>query len=65
MMGGMWAYESLTFGGYWAWDPVANAYYWHRFFSHQADLNFDKQVNNRDKDSFWYPNNGKGTNVPQ
>jgi cytochrome c-type biogenesis protein CcmF len=25
MMGGMWAYESLTFGGYWAWDPVENA----------------------------------------
>jgi maltose alpha-D-glucosyltransferase/alpha-amylase len=25
----------------WAWDPVAKAYYWHRFFSHQPDLNFD------------------------
>jgi maltose alpha-D-glucosyltransferase/alpha-amylase len=25
----------------WSWDPVANAYYWHRFFSHQPDLNFD------------------------
>ena len=25
----------------WAWDGVANAYYWHRFFSHQPDLNFD------------------------
>ena len=25
----------------WAWDPVAGAYYWHRFFSHQPDLNFD------------------------
>lgn len=25
----------------WTWDPVANAYYWHRFFSHQPDLNFD------------------------
>jgi maltose alpha-D-glucosyltransferase/alpha-amylase len=24
----------------WAWDPVAGAYYWHRFFSHQPDLNF-------------------------
>lgn len=24
----------------WAWDEVANAYYWHRFFSHQPDLNF-------------------------
>jgi cytochrome c-type biogenesis protein CcmF len=25
MMGGRWAYESLSFGGYWAWDPVENA----------------------------------------
>jgi maltose alpha-D-glucosyltransferase/alpha-amylase len=25
----------------WAWDPVAKAYYWHRFFTHQPDLNFD------------------------
>lgn len=25
IMGGFWAYESLTFGGYWAWDPVENA----------------------------------------
>ncbi len=25
----------------WAWDPVAKSYYWHRFFSHQPDLNFD------------------------
>jgi maltose alpha-D-glucosyltransferase/alpha-amylase len=25
----------------WAWDPVAGAYYWHRFFDHQPDLNFD------------------------
>jgi maltose alpha-D-glucosyltransferase / alpha-amylase len=25
----------------WAWDPEANAYYWHRFYSHQPDLNFD------------------------
>jgi len=25
----------------WSWDPVAQAYYWHRFFSHQPDLNFD------------------------
>ena len=24
----------------WHWDPVANAYYWHRFFSHQPDLNY-------------------------
>jgi len=25
----------------WAWDPEAGAYYWHRFFSHQPDLNYD------------------------
>jgi maltose alpha-D-glucosyltransferase/alpha-amylase len=25
----------------WAWDPVAGQYVWHRFFSHQPDLNFD------------------------
>jgi maltose alpha-D-glucosyltransferase/alpha-amylase len=25
----------------WTWDAVANAYYWHRFFSHQPDLNYD------------------------
>lgn len=25
----------------WAWDPVAQQYYWHRFFAHQPDLNFD------------------------
>jgi trehalose synthase len=25
----------------WAWDPVAQAYFWHRFYSHQPDLNFD------------------------
>jgi maltose alpha-D-glucosyltransferase/alpha-amylase len=24
----------------WAWDPDAGAYYWHRFFSHQPDLNY-------------------------
>ncbi|MCH2044892.1 MAG: cytochrome c biogenesis protein CcsA [Saprospiraceae bacterium] len=25
LMGGVWAYEALSFGGYWAWDPVENA----------------------------------------
>jgi len=25
----------------WTWDPVAGAYYWHRFFHHQPDLNYD------------------------
>jgi len=25
----------------WTWDPVARAYFWHRFYSHQPDLNYD------------------------
>ena len=25
----------------WAWDPIAQQFYWHRFFNHQPDLNFD------------------------
>jgi maltose alpha-D-glucosyltransferase / alpha-amylase len=25
----------------WTWDPVAQQFFWHRFFSHQPDLNFD------------------------
>ena len=25
----------------WTWDPVARPYFWHRFFSHQPDLNYD------------------------
>jgi maltose alpha-D-glucosyltransferase/alpha-amylase len=28
----------------WSWDPVAKAYYWHRFYSHQPDLNFENPV---------------------
>jgi len=27
----------------WAWDEEAGAYYWHRFFSHQPDLNYDNE----------------------
>jgi maltose alpha-D-glucosyltransferase/alpha-amylase len=34
----------------WTWDPVANAYYWHRFYRHQPDLNFD---NPRVKDAIF------------
>ncbi|HXV24591.1 MAG TPA: maltose alpha-D-glucosyltransferase [Alphaproteobacteria bacterium] len=40
----------------WAWDPVAKAYYWHRFFSHQPDLNFDNPAVIRSVNkvmSFW------------
>ena len=25
----------------WAWDPLAQAYFWHRFYAHQPDLNYD------------------------
>ncbi len=25
----------------WTWDPVAKAYYWHRFYAHQPDINYD------------------------
>jgi maltose alpha-D-glucosyltransferase/alpha-amylase len=28
----------------WAWDSEAEAYYWHRFFSHQPDLNWDNKL---------------------
>ena len=28
----------------WTWDPVAKAYFWHRFYSHQPDLNFDNPL---------------------
>ena len=34
----------------WAWDPISKAYYWHRFFSHQPDLNFD---NSAVRDALW------------
>src|SRR3954464_12256529 len=40
----------------WAWDPVAGAYYWHRFYAHQPDLNFDNPLVIREvKDvlNFW------------
>ncbi len=28
----------------WTWDPVAKSYYWHRFYSHQPDLNFESPL---------------------
>lgn len=28
----------------WTWDPVAGAYFWHRFYSHQPDLNYDNPM---------------------
>ena len=40
----------------WAWDPVAHAYYWHRFYSHQPDLNWENPLVRRamfDVVDFW------------
>ena len=48
----VWADDDKGYGGTriiftdteisnWTWDPVAKQYFWHRFFSHQPDLNFD------------------------
>lgn len=28
----------------WSWDPIAQQYYWHRFFHHQPDLNYDNPL---------------------
>ena len=42
----------------WSNDAGSAGYY-------PADLNFDQQVNNIDKDDYWVPNMGEGTNVPQ
>ncbi|HKY36615.1 MAG TPA: maltose alpha-D-glucosyltransferase [Polyangiaceae bacterium] len=42
-----WSEARIIFQDYeksnWTWDPVAGAYYWHRFFSHQPDLNFESE----------------------
>ena len=41
----------------WTWDPVANAHYWHRFYSHQPDLNFDNPAVRQavlDVVDFWF-----------
>jgi maltose alpha-D-glucosyltransferase / alpha-amylase len=32
----------------WTWDPMAKAYYWHRFFHHQPDLNYDNPAVRRE-----------------
>ncbi len=40
----------------WTWDPVAEQYFWHRFYSHQPDLNFDNAAVHRavlDVCDFW------------
>jgi maltose alpha-D-glucosyltransferase/alpha-amylase len=40
----------------WTWDPVAESYFWHRFYSHQPDLNFDNpdvEVSVFDLFDFW------------
>ncbi|MBU1042869.1 MAG: maltose alpha-D-glucosyltransferase [Candidatus Omnitrophica bacterium] len=41
----------------WTWDSVAKAYYWHRFYSHQPDLNFDNPAVHKsllDILDFWF-----------
>ncbi len=41
----------------WTWDPVRHQYYWHRFFSHQPDLNYDNPAVHDailEAMSFWY-----------
>ncbi len=40
----------------WSWDPLAGAYYWHRFYHHQPDLNFDSPDVRREVEAaldFW------------
>ncbi len=40
----------------WTWDPIAKSYYWHRFYSHQPDLNFENPAVHEaifQKLSFW------------
>lgn len=44
-------------GSNWSWDPIAGAYYWHRFYAHQPDLNFDNPVVQEDMEKivdFWF-----------
>ena len=41
----------------WTWDPLAKAYYWHRFYAHQPDLNFDNPEVRREVTrvlDFWF-----------
>ena len=41
----------------WSWDDTAKAYYWHRFFHHQPDLNFDNPMVLKDVTrvmQFWF-----------
>lgn len=41
----------------WTWDPVAKSHFWHRFYSHQPDLNFDNPAVRqavKDVASFWF-----------
>jgi len=44
----------------WTWDPVAKAYFWHRFYSHQPDLNFDnpRVLNEVIKVMYWWLDTG-------
>lgn len=45
-----------TYDSNWTWDDKAGAYYWHRFFDHQPDLNYENPEVRRamlDAVSFW------------
>jgi len=37
----------------WAWDPISKSYYWHRFFSHQPDLNYDNPAVRAEMWNIW------------
>jgi cytochrome c-type biogenesis protein CcmF len=56
MMGGAWAYESLSFGGYWAWDPVENASFvpWLIMVGGLHTLNIYKHSNYSLKSTLWF-----------
>ncbi len=50
----------------WSWDPVAGQYYWHRFYSHQPDLNFESAEVRRSLVSlvdYWF-RHGRGRAAP-
>ncbi|RIK82239.1 MAG: maltose alpha-D-glucosyltransferase [Planctomycetota bacterium] len=41
----------------WTWDPIAKSYFWHRFYHHQPDLNFDNPAVHQamlDVVDFWF-----------
>jgi maltose alpha-D-glucosyltransferase/alpha-amylase len=45
----------------WTWDPVARQYFWHRFFHHQPDLNFENPAVQRFALDGGLPNRTRGS----